>query len=469
MLWKRQEYETIPEFEIEQIEKEQWSNEEPLARFYGRKHLRIIIASALVICGVVGLVNRSTIATLSDQISKMTTFKAAPPLHQTMPTLLSVVNATSGNYLLALSNPLYKKMQQASFTFDENPGSLNLDKQRIDTVDTPLTLSWSDLATKIPIQDNDVIALFCGDRGFSKETLEPTFFLEAATIAQIRATNQKHGGATTGVVSSWYIPKFPILRQEACMFTLFQATDDENTYKHVASSDELTFYSTFTPTGIHLSYGDDVSSMVIIFNTDESSSHHGVPIVMFGQKDGPLDTIIDGTSDTYRAEDMCHAPANTSGAGKFYPPGLIHTITIKDLEPNTQYAYKVGYKTGHSVTWSDIFYFTSAPKIGDDGPFSLIVYGDQGCPDSGWVDGEEWIKGLALREESSQNPTPVRAVLHYGDLAYADGAAHIWSAWLQMIQPFMATTPLMIGVGNHEYDYVSPLLFTSMFRYVKND
>ena len=35
----------------------------------------------------------------------------------------------------------------------------------------------------------------------------------------------------------------------------------------------------------------------------------------------------------------------------------------------------------------------------------------------------------------------------------AMGAAHIWDEWMHMVQAFAASVPLMIGVGNHEYDY----------------
>ena len=33
------------------------------------------------------------------------------------------------------------------------------------------------------------------------------------------------------------------------------------------------------------------------------------------------------------------------------------------------------------------------------------------------------------------------------------GAGHVWDAWLDMVSIFSTTVPLMIGVGNHEYDH----------------
>jgi len=40
-------------------------------------------------------------------------------------------------------------------------------------------------------------------------------------------------------------------------------------------------------------------------------------------------------------------------------------------------------------------------------------------------------------------------------LSYAQGAAHQWDAWFEMIQPFAARVPLMVSIGNHEYDHMS--------------
>ena len=33
------------------------------------------------------------------------------------------------------------------------------------------------------------------------------------------------------------------------------------------------------------------------------------------------------------------------------------------------------------------------------------------------------------------------------------GAAHVWDSWMDMISIFATSIPLMIGVGNHEYDH----------------
>ena len=45
------------------------------------------------------------------------------------------------------------------------------------------------------------------------------------------------------------------------------------------------------------------------------------------------------TVKTYKASDMCEAPANTTG---FWDPGYIYDVLLTDLEPNTRYYYSCG-------------------------------------------------------------------------------------------------------------------------------
>jgi acid phosphatase type 7 len=141
------------------------------------------------------------------------------------------------------------------------------------------------------------------------------------------------------------------------------------------------------------------------------------------------------------------------------------------------YRYRVGVKQndgqGGAVESSDVYNFTSSLVRGDAQPFSYLVYGDQGCPADGWGVGSQWTAAMTAREVGSggssrsrsrhttgtglrgANPFPIRSVHHFGDLSYARGAAHIWDEWFQMIQVFSAHVPLMVGVGNHEYDHTS--------------
>jgi hypothetical protein len=411
---------------------------------------------------------------------------AAPHSHQEMiPTLLSVVHPETNEYLYALDNPLYERLKRTFFSHPANnedpmqqPVELNVDSLHLQVRDS-LTLTWTcgrDVHGKPIAKDDDILVLHCssGDDEHELEhedkyettqqrgLLDQKHVLEAATLAQARATSLKHGGAAE---NTWLIPKFPILRQDACQFLLYKElpSDDnhharnsksknqhDEDYQHhyylLAESPVFHLHFSTSPTAIHLALNSDPSIMVVNFVTGGT----GTPVAMYGVDDATVK--VTGTSTTYTAQDLCQAPANVTEPGKFQSPGLLHTVELPELRPNTRYQYKVGLAHGQGITWSETYRFTSAPVTGDLKPFTYIVYGDQGCPSMGWGYGSLYTSALTTREvERTENPA--RAVHHFGDLSYAQGAAHIWDEWFDMIQTFTTRVPLMIGVGNHEYDH----------------
>jgi hypothetical protein len=389
------------------------------------------------------------------------------------PTLLSVVDETTMEYLqVSEQSLLYDIWKTTLVERTSDNRALRLDKTHLSELrDYSLTLSWEPVMDRhhphqLPypylVQDSDVLALWCGDHDH---------FFEAATIAQAKATNRKHqhqhqhyGGHSN---TSWYIPHFPITREQNCHFTLYSTststiasltgTSLEEDFQHavvaIASSPPLHLrHMTETPTHLHLALGDDQEDASTTMTVQFTTGSTGTPVCMYGTEK-PTQTI-EGVSTTYSASDMCAAPANTTGVGKFMDPGQLHTISLTNLQPDTSYQYKVGITFGQGIVWSDIYQFTSPPTLGSY-PYSYLAYGDQGCPTVGWGSGGEWTAGMAARE------TKVRAVHHFGDLSYARGAAFLWDEWLTMVQAFSTRLPLMIAVGNHEYDYTTTTTTTT--------
>jgi Calcineurin-like phosphoesterase/Purple acid Phosphatase, N-terminal domain len=401
--------------------------------------------------------------------------------------------------------------------------------------DATISRSYEDIVANITVVANDNNATTEEDLYTSYQSPQ---FLDVATIAQARATSQRHHGHGR-TKNQWYIPHFPIVRgYDFCRFALYQkqemtqapGSSSDQGFNHGINDFEPTSSTTFhllaasnrfyldfatTPTAIHLAYGNDETEMVVQFVTEAS----GTPIVEFSkvtternmdESDWVGDRIghelwqasshdrkyihrhdgnryepalgedhrsysdkvdarrtkemrIEGTSDTYRASDMCQAPANETAPGKFISPGMLHTVRLRELSPDTLYFYRVGLESGQGVTWSETYQFTSALPPPDREtvakPFSYIVYGDQGCPSMGWGMGAAYTSLLMAREielanrRNSTDVLPIREIHHIGDLSYAQGAAHIWDEWFHMIQPMTARVPLMVAVGNHEYDY----------------
>lgn len=382
----------------------------------------------------------------------------------TIPTPLSVVDPDTGRYVYALDNPLYASfrrallllheqstlLQQSLLSSKHDPSLLRQPSPPLETprlfldrsetsVRQPLTLSWTLGRDKqgAPLgKGDDILSLHCPHDDAHH------VFQDAATLAQVRATSMKHGGRHLLDSNSWHFPEFPILRQETCQFRLFQTVGDR--LQLLAESPILRIRdSPRTPTGVHLAFSNDTSQMVVQFTTGEE----GTPVAVYGMNE--TTTKVEGTSHTYTATDLCQEPANVTETGKFQAPGMLHVVTLTNLKPGTEYEYKVGLAGGQGIVWSDTFQFHSAPAVGDTTEFSYVVYGDQGCPSVGWGDGGLWTSAMAAREST------IRAVHHFGDLSYARGAAHVWDEWFRMIQSFAARVPLLIGVGNHEYDHTS--------------
>ena len=321
----------------------------------------------------------------------------------TIPTLLSVVHPETQDYVWALENELYEHLKQATFsTYDaatdpyrEHPvlelPRLQLDQTEINLRD-PLTLSWTlgrDHQGESILQEEDVIALYCGNHILQDNTdLYAQTFLDAATIAQARATSQKHN-PLHDQNNEWHFPSFSVQRQEMCHFALWQARPNHNnkmgpSYVLLGTSEVLEMKLARTvPTAIHLALGNDPTEMVVQFVAGDKEFVHqdneGRPVGQYNKEGDSKNTQkASGASHTYTAQDMCEAPANTTEAGKFRSPGMIHVVRLTGLEPNTTYTYKVGLTHGQGITWSETFSFTSAPEVGDPEPFSYLVYGDQG-------------------------------------------------------------------------------------------
>ena len=108
------------------------------------------------------------------------------------------------------------------------------------------------------------------------------------------------------------------------------------------------------------------------------------------------------------------------------------------------------------MTWSrENCEFTTALAAGDHTPHAYLVYGDQGFDGGdGWSAGAAGVTTAIAQElVDSQQEARIRSIHHIGDLSYAQGAAHQWDQWFHMIQAFSTRVPLMVAVGNHEYDH----------------
>ncbi len=378
-----------------------------------------------------------------------------------IPTLLGVRNEDGSSCVNVLNNPLYEEMKDADFEQNTDylfgsggkmygTNQLMLDKPSISFHDN-LTISWDSWRESttsrwrfLKDQSRQVIALYC-----PANQSDPKQFLDA-TVIQMDIQNITSARSPTARFE-WFLPSFPIIREDTCEFRLWSrdTRDPFDRFELLAKTDVLNVKNgPDAPATIHLALTEKSDQMRVHFSTGvpRSSEKRRVPHVLFSKDieslersdESPSIHMNTGNSTTYQASDMCQAPANQEEPGKFMFPGLLHSVIMNNLEPDTTYYYKVGVidlnlveSIHHNVdmtegamsqvTWSEIYRFQSPIPPGTMGkdenkPMTFVVYGDQGVPGCGVGDDGDKVSRFVAREIETHG---IRAVHHFGDLGYA--------------------------------------------------
>ncbi|CAI5735661.1 unnamed protein product [Peronospora destructor] len=198
-----------------------------------------------------------------------------------------------------------------------------------------------------------------------------------------------------------------------------------------------------TPKHGHLSFTDDENAMAIMFNSGTSET----PMVKYGKNPHDLELYATGTSTTYGADDMCHAPATTVGQKTFRDPGYMHTVIMTDLKPDSYYFYQYGHEE-HGL--SHVHRFKSRP-LKSYKYAHFIAYGDMGA----YAAPRGGSESTAVRVFKDVIGGEYDSfLLHFGDVSYARSKGHIWDRFFHVIEPYATRVPYMVSIGNHEYDYI---------------
>ncbi|MBU2098095.1 MAG: fibronectin type III domain-containing protein [Gammaproteobacteria bacterium] len=114
-----------------------------------------------------------------------------------------------------------------------------------------------------------------------------------------------------------------------------------------------------------------------------------------------------------------------------------HSLTFKDLQPDTLYVYRVG----DGINWSEYFHFRTASDRAR--PFSFIYFGDaQNDVKTHW--------SRVFREAFRDAPRAA-FTLHAGDLINEDAFDSEWGEWHGAPGWVNGTIPVIATPGNHEY------------------
>jgi len=114
-----------------------------------------------------------------------------------------------------------------------------------------------------------------------------------------------------------------------------------------------------------------------------------------------------------------------------------HSLTFRDLDPDTLYAYRVG----DGVNWSEYYHFRTAsdrPR-----PFSFIYFGD--------AQNEVRTHWSRVFREAFRDAPRAAFTLHAGDLVNEDSWDREWGEWHEAPAWVNGTVPVIATPGNHEY------------------
>jgi hypothetical protein len=179
------------------------------------------------------------------------------------------------------------------------------------------------------------------------------------------------------------------------------------------------------PEQVHISLAgfDEPSTMSVAWTTLHDTAQH---TVKWGLTPGALN---------------CSSPA---GAGHsttythFGWQGRLHTAVMTELIPGQQYHYAVGDASGgFSQTFS--FRSLAADKGTDANPLRIATLGDMGFSESSTAS----IRLLTSLVEDGK----IDAVIHNGDISYADGEMKHWDVFMRKIEPIASRVPYMVTPG----------------------
>ena len=185
------------------------------------------------------------------------------------------------------------------------------------------------------------------------------------------------------------------------------------------------------PSQIHIAGGrDPTTEMTISWVTKSQCSPSRVK---FGTNSKKLSSVAGSDDPPLQYNQYTRKLGN-------YTSPFIHHVTIQKLSSNQKYFYDIIDGSGGDKGSGDPYSFTTAPNAGSY-PLKFGVVGDLG---------QTGDSKLTARHMETQG---LRAILHAGDMAYADCYHPRWDSWFELVQPLAATTPWYVVVGNHEIEH----------------
>lgn len=185
------------------------------------------------------------------------------------------------------------------------------------------------------------------------------------------------------------------------------------------------------PSQVHLSVagtlGDATGSMAVTWVTADEQADR---TVRWGMRPDMLDRSVEASTRTY-----------TEGGWL----GAVHSGLMSNLPTSGETVfYQVG---GDRSGWSPVRAF-AAPARELRGPYTFLVTGDMGAERNYSGTNQDWINYASGSKDRS---VAIDAVIHVGDISYADGYMERWDQQFTILEPTASIRPYMTVPGNHEF------------------
>jgi len=253
---------------------------------------------------------------------------------------------------------------------------------------------------------------------------DPTRSSSARQIEKNAPWDFAGGSSTTGLANAWDTTK--VADGEHVITAQVSLSAGGTAVVHATFTVDNVIDDT-TASQVHLGWVDDpATSLAVVWRTGSTPSPSTV------------EYRVGGTT-TWTTVAGAVRPSGTAGE--------LHEATLTDLEPGTDYEYRVA---GEGGTTSDVFTTRTAPAPGA-ADFDAVYFADTGI--AGRLDGLTTGTQQVIDEIAALDPL---FVLPGGDYAYfntdnrfPDLDAAI-DAWFRQMEPVARRSPMMPVYGNHE-------------------
>lgn len=323
-------------------------------------------------------------------------------------------------------NPLQLFKVEAARSVPDNGVSIAVNSTELHVSGEWFEVSWSGVPN--PSYD-DMIVLYVPADANPSHTAPAKFKMAARTT-----THMATGGGAA---------RFRLINMRADMRFAFVRNGLENPLV-IAQTEAIRVVNPNEPTGGHLALTANQGEMLVQWVSRDA----GTPVVQWGTTPGQYSSTAQGSSHTYRKEDLCGGVATTSG---WLDPGTLQAAVMSDLQPDTRYYYVYG---DQALGMSAEISFVSPPLVGPEASVQLFALADMGQAE---VDGSNEMSGmlpsLNTTRLMAQHMEGRRLMVHNGDVSYAMGFASSWDVYFDQLLPLASSMPYMTAIGNHERNW----------------